>query len=33
MNFELIAQLGSLLVTIVVGPLVIGLLAIRQGNL
>nr|AJF34266.1 photosystem II reaction center protein [Eutreptia viridis] len=33
MNFELIIQLTSLLVTILLGPLIIGLLAIRKGGL
>nr|UXD06258.1 photosystem II reaction center protein psb30 [Eutreptia sp. CCAC 1914B] len=33
MNFELIIQLTSLLITILLGPLIIGLLAIRQEGL
>nr|YP_009540878.1 photosystem II reaction center protein [Phacus inflexus]AYQ93344.1 photosystem II reaction center protein [Phacus inflexus] len=33
MNSELIIQLGSLLLIVVAGPLVIALLFIKQGNL
>jgi hypothetical protein len=33
MNFELIAQLGSLFLIVVAGPLVVVLLSVRQGNL
>lgn len=33
MNFELIAQLGSLLLIVIAGPLIVVLLSARQGNL
>lgn len=33
MNFELVLQLSSLLLVVAAGPLVIILLATRQGNL
>ena len=32
MNLELVLQLSSLLFIVAAGPIVIGLLALRQGN-
>jgi hypothetical protein len=33
MNFELVLQLGSLLLIVAAGPLVVVLLSVRGGNL
>jgi hypothetical protein len=33
MNFEVVLQLSALAAVVIAGPLVIGLLALRKGNL